>query len=257
MFNVETKTSNDEVKLNKAQKVVNIVAVVVCVLLIPILIFNCVLIVQGIINPDKVPSFFGKIPLIVLTDSMSPEINKGDLIFCEEVDTADLKVGDVISFFDPDSSGKSVVTHRIVSIIIDDVTGDVSYRTKGDYNNIEDRLSVPAENVVGLWTGVHIWQLGQVLLFTSQYSYVVIIPIILVVAALIILEMKKKEKQNQEKQGDIDALRAELEAMKAAQAKENEQPATESTEEKPTEPVGAEESAAPTDPELSESKSEE
>lgn len=214
MFNVETKTTKDDVKMDKAQKIVNIVAIVVCVLLIPILLFNCILIVKGIVNPDEVPSIFGYIPLIVETGSMEDAIMEDDLIVCKTVDTDTLKVGDVITFFDPDSNGKSVVTHRIIDIFVDAKTGDVSYRTKGDDNNIEDRLLVPEENVIGIWTGIHIWQLGGFLLFTQSIPGILIL-VILPIGAFIVWEYLKKKKQTDAKQSDIDALRAELEAMKA------------------------------------------
>jgi signal peptidase len=59
---------------DKKQKILNIVGIALCVILIPILIMNCVLIVKGLVNEDEVPGVFGRTPLIVLTDSMYPEI---------------------------------------------------------------------------------------------------------------------------------------------------------------------------------------
>ena len=46
-------------------------------------------------NVSKIGKY---IPLNVKTNSMEPTIMKGDFIVAEEVDTKDLKVGDVISF---------------------------------------------------------------------------------------------------------------------------------------------------------------
>ena len=54
---------NVQDNIPKSQKIVNIVAIVICVLLIPILIMNCVLIIKDIVNPNEVPSIFGKTPL--------------------------------------------------------------------------------------------------------------------------------------------------------------------------------------------------
>ena len=218
MHNPETPANNQSAeKLTTAQKIVNIVAIVLCVVLIPILIMNCVLIIKGLAKPDEVPSIFGKIPLIVLTESMDPEIKSGDLIICDEVNPDDLKVGDVISYFDPDGSGSSIVTHRILEVEVNEKTGDLAFRTKGDNNNIEDRLSVPEENVVGIWTEVRFWQLGRVLLF-CQSTLGMILLIFLPIAAFVAYEVIRRKKSDSEKQSDIDALRAELEAMKAAQA---------------------------------------
>jgi signal peptidase len=224
----ENKATTTEYVSTK-QKIVNIVAIALCVILIPILVMNCILIVKGLASPDEVPSIFGKIPLIVLTESMDPEIKAGDLIICDEVDPAALKEGDVISYLDPDGSGSSIVTHRIIEVMVNEKNSEMSFRTKGDNNNIEDRLSVPDENIVGKWTEVRFWQLGRVLLFT-QSTLGVILLIIIPVAAFVVYEIMKRKKQDQAKQGDIDALRAELEAMKAAQAAANSEttPQTES-----------------------------
>ena len=83
-------------KLNRT-KVLNIAAIVVSVLLLPILITNCLLIVKGMLNKDEVPSL-GKItPLVVLTESMEPEIMSGDLIICKKINAGDVKKGDVIA----------------------------------------------------------------------------------------------------------------------------------------------------------------
>ena len=208
MLNIENeaKTNNAD-EISTSQKVVNIVAIVLCVILIPILVMNCILIVKGLISPNEVPSIFGRIPLIVLTESMDPEIKSGDLIICDE--------GDVISFFDPDGNGSTIVTHRIIEVITDTKTGELSFRTKGDNNNIEDRLSVPDENIVGIWSEIRFWQLGSVLLFT-QSPIGIILCIFLPVAAFAAYEIIKRRKQDKEKQSDIDKLKAELEAMKAS-----------------------------------------
>lgn len=216
MLNIENeaKTNNAD-EISTSQKVVNIVAIVLCVILIPILVMNCILIVKGLISPNEVPSIFGRIPLIVLTESMDPEIKSGDLIICDEVDPKELNEGDVISFFDPDGNGSTIVTHRIIGVITDTKTGELSFRTKGDNNNIEDRLSVPDENIVGIWSEIRFWQLGSVLLFT-QSPIGIILCIFLPVAAFAAYEIIKRRKQDKEKQSDIDKLKAELEAMKAS-----------------------------------------
>lgn len=235
MLNLETeeKTSAPE-EITKTQRVVNIIAIILCVILIPILVMNCVLIVKGLISPNEVPSVFGKIPLIVLTESMDPEIKSGDLIICDEIDPSELKVDDVISFFDPDGSGKTIVTHRIIEVETNAKTGKLAFRTKGDNNNIEDRLSVPEENIVGIWTEVRFWQLGRILLF-SQSTLGMILLVFVPIAAFVVYEILMRRKQDKAKQSDIDQLRAELEAMKAAQASDAHDPAPAPTPETPEE----------------------
>ena len=104
-------------KASTTHKVLTIVGIVLCVILIPILIINLTLITKSMVNKDEVPSIGGNIPLIVLTDSMSPLIESGDLIICETADAKDIKKDDVISFFDPAGNGSSVVTHRVIEVV--------------------------------------------------------------------------------------------------------------------------------------------
>ena len=88
-------------KGNLTHNILTVVGTVLCVILVPILIINITLIIKSFTNKDEVPSVGGIFPLIVLTDSMYPEIESGDLIINKTIDPEDVKNGDVISFFDP------------------------------------------------------------------------------------------------------------------------------------------------------------
>ena len=143
-------------KASTTHKVLTIVGIVLCVILIPILIINLTLITKSMVNKDEVPSIGGNLPLIVLTDSMSPLIESGDLIICKTADAQDIKKDDVISFFDPAGNGSSVVTHRVKEVVEKD--GKTFWRTQGDFNNTEDKELVPAENLVGEEFGLRRWR---------------------------------------------------------------------------------------------------
>ena len=102
---------------SKLHKTLTIVGIVLCVILVPMLIVNCTLIIKSFVNKDEVPNIRGLMPLIVLTDSMYPDIKSGDIIFCTTLDPEDVKVDDVISFFDPEGgSSSAVITHKVRSI---------------------------------------------------------------------------------------------------------------------------------------------
>lgn len=198
--------------LDKKQKVLNIVGITLCIILIPILIVNCVLIVKGIANEDEVPGIFGRTPLIVLTDSMYPEIESGDIIICKDIDPSDVKIGDVISFFDPESNGTAVVTHRVIDVLHHE--GKLYFRTQGDNNNAVDKASVPEENLVGIWTGTRLNGLGHVALF-MQSTWGLIVCIFIPIAAFVVYEVLRRRKQDGKQKQDMDALMAELAALKA------------------------------------------
>ena len=198
----------------RSDKLLTIIGTVACIILIPILIINLTLIVRSYTNPDKVPSVGGVLPLIVLTDSMYPEIKSGDLIICRTVDAESVAVGDVISFFDPAGNGTSVVTHRVTEIT---GSGDsLTFRTKGDANNTADPSPVPAGNLVGVYRS-RIAGAGNVAMFmqTTQGMIVcVVLPVVLLVG-YDVLRRKRYEKAHQQ---DTEALLRELEELRAAKS---------------------------------------
>jgi signal peptidase len=71
-------------------------------------------------------------PSLVITKSMQPGIDPGDVVIIKKVDTQSLKTGDIIKYWD----GKCFITHRIVDIYTEE---DKTYFiTKGDANSLED-----------------------------------------------------------------------------------------------------------------------
>lgn len=201
-------------KTSVTHRVLTIVGTVLCIILIPILLINITLIAKSYINKDEVPSIGGTFPLIVLTDSMYPDIKSGDLIICNTAEAEDIKVNDVISFFDPAGNGTSIVTHRVIEIVEDD--GEIFFRTRGDNNNTEDKELVPAENLVGVYK-MRIAGAGHIAMFmqsTAGLIICVVLPIILLVGYDII-RRRIYEKNNKQ---DTDALLAELEALRAEKA---------------------------------------
>ena len=210
---------NPEANNDPKQKLLTIIGTILCVILLPILIINLTLIVKSYVNTDEVPSIGGVFPMIVLTDSMYPEIASGDLIICNTLEPEEVREGDVISFFDPMGSGTSVVTHRVLEIVEED--GELSYRTKGDNNNAEDQVLVPEKNLVGIYRS-RIPGLGNVAMFmqtTPGLILCVVCPVLLMVG----YDMLRRKKYEKAKQQDTDALLAELEALRARKAEKEKQ----------------------------------
>lgn len=84
----------------------------------------------------------------VMSGSMDPEYPVGAMIYVKPVDYQSLKVGDVISFVANDD--KTVVTHRIVDIEVDENDANVwRFKTKGDANDTADGKAVHYKNVLG------------------------------------------------------------------------------------------------------------
>lgn len=200
-----------------SHKVGTVIGTILCVILLPVLIINLTLIIKSYTNADEVPSVGGWFPMIVLTDSMYPEIESGDLILCHTVEADEIEVGDVISFYDPMGNGTSVVTHRVLSI-----NEDGSFVTKGDNNNVEDRLAVDADDLIGIYRS-RIPGAGNIAMF-MQSTPGLVVCVACPIALIIGWDALRRRKYEKEKQKDTDALLAELEALRAMKAeKEQEQ----------------------------------
>ena len=117
---------------------------IIYIILIPMLVYNVSLIIQSITKPNETPSFFGIKMYVIISGSMQPELNIGDVVIVKNIDKDELKVEDVISF----RKGQSVVTHRISEIVT--VEGETQYRTKGDNNNSADAYDIDQSLVIGV-----------------------------------------------------------------------------------------------------------
>lgn len=95
----------------------------------------------------------------VLSGSMEPVLHTGDVVLAERIAPAEARVGDVISFRDPDGSGR-LITHRVRSIQVRGRT--VRLVTKGDAANGLQRWSVPTDGSVGR-VRFRVWKLGYAL----------------------------------------------------------------------------------------------
>lgn len=194
-----------------SHKVLTLIGALICIILIPILVINITLIVKSYTNKDEVPKLGGYCPLIVLTKSMEPEINGGDLIIVRQIDGGDVKTGDIIAFFDPDGNGSSILTHRVTAVETEN--GVLSFRTKGDANNTEDKKAVSEDKLVGIYK-IRIPGAGNAAMFmqtTAGLIVCVIIPLILLVG-FDLIRRRKNEQQNQQ---DTAALLKELEELRA------------------------------------------
>ena len=198
-------------------KVLTVIGTVLCVILLPVLLINLTLIAKSYLNPDEVPGIAGYAPLIVLTDSMYPDIHAGD----------DVQVGDTIAFFDPASNSGAIVTHQVIEIV-EEEDGVKKFRTKGTANNTADKKLVEYEDLVGIYQ-MRIPGAGNVAMFmqtTAGLIVCVICPLLLLIG----YDMIRRKKYDKAKKQDTDALLAELEALKAAKAEaapETEAPAAE------------------------------
>ncbi|MGV8884213.1 MAG: signal peptidase I [Microbacteriaceae bacterium] len=182
-----------------------------------------------------VPAITGSLPLTVLTSSMEPKYPAGTLVVIKPLEARQIVVGDVITY-QIESGKPAVVTHRVTAITTGG-SGERTFTTKGDNNDIADPEQVREVQIKGkLWYSVP-W-IGYVANFINGDQRVWLIPAVAVVLfgyagwmmASFILERKRKRDRErlrvaQEHQLAETEAAAALELARAEKAKRAQAPA--------------------------------
>ena len=141
----------------------------------------------------------------VLSGSMEPAYHTGSLIYVKDIDPAEIKAGQVITFV---LNEDTVATHRVVEVIPDEEDASVlRFKTKGDANDTVDGSLVHYKNVIG--TPVFtIPYLGYIANYIQKppglYIAISVGAIILLLVFLpdLFVEEEKKEKDEQGKKAE-------------------------------------------------------
>lgn len=131
--------------MNKEKKVLKVLKELLFYGGLVLLVLNAFCIKRGSGNQPLMIG--GYSAMTVLTGSMQDVYPQDSLIITKTVDTAELEIGDDITFMTGETSS---VTHRIIDIIDDYYeAGERGFRTKGIMNENADQEIVAARNVVG------------------------------------------------------------------------------------------------------------
>lgn len=131
--------------------------------------------VVGLVVVFATPSLVGaESSMIVLSGSMQPHLQPGDVVVLEDASADEIQEGDVITFR-TDDAGRGRVTHRVVE---KRRTEDgVVYRTKGDANDQPDPGVVHQRAVVGqVW--FHVPLFGRLLLALQRPVVQVLVTVV-------------------------------------------------------------------------------
>ncbi len=211
------------------KKIVSVITVVLVVITVFVMVFTIVS--MHTVGKDN-RGVFGYKLNSVITQSMEPTIDKGDIVITENVTyvpegatvidedpdairAEDLKVGDIITFYSTDPSIYGQLnTHRIMEITTDE-DGNLAFVTKGDNNPIEDRELALATNVYGRYAGT-IPFLGSLFEFIKDesgigYFTIILIPFLLLIVIQVVKFVKLMRKYRKEQQEILDEQRAEME----------------------------------------------
>ena len=144
-----------------------------------------------------VPSFFGHSVYVIVSPSMTPELEVGDMIISKKYDGGELEVGDIVEYVGKSGEMKDkIITHKIVSI---DGEGDNrTIITKGTANTEADPPIAPSDILsVMTYKTVVIDKVYGVISTRAGFICLVILPMAAMIVSEIVdlLLQIKKEKE--------------------------------------------------------------
>ena len=124
--------------LKKALKIGRVVKNAICWILIALLTVAIVVFMVNKVS-GATPTVFGYSIHRIVSGSMVPELQIGDVILNKDIsDTAEINIGDIITFQGDSRFDNQKVTHRVLVAPYDDGRGNIVLTTKGDANETDD-----------------------------------------------------------------------------------------------------------------------
>ncbi|MCC2312655.1 signal peptidase I [Cellulomonas xiejunii] len=154
--------------------------------------FALVVLLAAAVALAVVPKALDGAALTVLTGSMVPTYDPGDVVVVRGVDdaTAEVQVGDVVTF-QPVSDDPTLITHRVVGKLF---TADgTMFVTRGDANSADDAPLLPAQiKAVAVY---HVPWVGHVSLALGQQRGLIVVGVavaLLVYGAVMVLRPERR-----------------------------------------------------------------
>lgn len=141
----------------------------------------------------------------VVSGSMAPKYNIGDVLVAKEVEPEDIKVGDTISYLGKVGSfANKVITHKVVEIE-KDTSGKYIFHTMGLTNVIEDP-DVYEEQVFGIvvYKTFILSLIYRIVSVNIGFYLFIIVPLFIIIGSEIVTTLVDKEAKRREKMGEDD-----------------------------------------------------
>ena len=162
-----------------------------------IMLYNVFLITKSSLSQSGAKDVFGYRAYVIVTDSMKPALNVGDVLITTKISEDKIKVGDVVTF---ERDGETI-SHRIVDIKQNGV--GLQYVTKGDDNNTIDTSQITYADIDGVEVLV-IPYLGSLVLLMGNRLYIVLLACLILIIFLHTRKTQSRRKMRREKKRNED-----------------------------------------------------
>lgn len=183
----------------KKNKVIRVVMAISNVLVGIILVGFIVVVCLQRFSDNKI-SFFNYRMFTVISGSMEPRYNIGDVLISKDVDKSTIKVGDTISYLgrNGDFKGK-VITHEVISIETDS-NGKYVFHAKGLANLVQDPI-VYEEQVYGvvIYKTVILSIIYGIVGTNIGFYMFIILPLLFIIGSEVLSAMLNKEEERRRK----------------------------------------------------------
>ena len=185
---------NKETNYKKSTSIIE--DIVYYVILAFIIGISCTIVLQNIINPEKIPDIFGYKLFAVVDDKMETSLYCGDLVISKNIEIDKLVAGDLVAFR---NKTNKVTVHRIIRI--DEKNDEIIFTMKTASNEVGDTKFVSEENIEGIIIN-RIENLGIVILIMQDPLIFVFLLCVILSIGLILyyvaqeLDMKHISKEN-------------------------------------------------------------
>ncbi len=118
---------------------------------------------------------------VIVSDSMEPTINVGDVVFINnQVDLDDVSIGDIVAFETTINNQEVVVVHYVYDID----TTEQTFTTIAENQEIPDDWTLTSDDLIGRYMN-HLSRIGSFLLFaqSSIGRIIIIVDVILIYIA--------------------------------------------------------------------------
>ena len=181
--------------MKKAEEYIGYILIkIIYIIIIPIILYDLLLIIQTVVNPDITPNILGVKTFNIVSGSMEPEISVDDIVVVRNMPKEEINKNDIITF----KIDGEVITHRIIEI--EEYEGNLTYTTKGDSNEVTDIEKIEYNQIEGKYIG-KIPKAGKILNFLK--NKVVFAFIILILIISFIIEKKKMKRKIKRKEKRI------------------------------------------------------